>query len=162
MKMFVAGFLAGIPFVASVALSLIHPWGDVRATVPGGSDILNGSMTPPGVRQVIENKCADCHSNNTHWPIYSRLAPGSWLMEHDVAEGRTHMNFSRWQQYDPESQIELLSKINAEVRNGDMPVDQYLILHPAKRLTEAERQMIYSWSRAERKRIRNVNEQPGQ
>ena len=57
-------------------------------TLTARGEMLGGSEVPQGVRQVLEQKCADCHSNQTHWPVYSRLAPGSWLMEHDVSGGR--------------------------------------------------------------------------
>ena len=74
-------------FATAAGLSFVHPWGDVRsARVNGG--LLGGTDAPQQVRHVIETKCGDCHSNQTHWPVYSRLAPGSWLMEHDVSEGR--------------------------------------------------------------------------
>jgi hypothetical protein len=30
----------------------------------------------------------DCHSNLTHWPWYSNIAPISWLVQKDVEDGR--------------------------------------------------------------------------
>lgn len=142
---------------ASIALSWIHPWGDVRAEAGGSSEILAGSQASPEVRQLLAGKCGNCHSNQTRWPIYSYAAPGSWLMEHDVADGRFHMNLSQWQQYEPESQLALLARISAEIRTGEMPLKPYLWLHPSARLSEEERQMIYGWSREERRLIRKMH-----
>ena len=152
MKTATIGFLTGCALATSLGLSFIHPWGDVRAAA-GSGEILAGSSAPPEVRRLLENKCSNCHSNQTRWPVYSRIAPGSWLMEHDVAEGRAHMNLSQWQQYAPESQLALLSRISVEIRTGEMPLKPYLWLHPSARLSDQERQMIYSWSREERRRI---------
>ena len=76
----------GLVLAAAVGLSFVHPWGDVR-NVDERGEMFGGSEVPRGVREVLEQKCADCHSNRTHWPVYSRLAPGTWLMEHDVSEG---------------------------------------------------------------------------
>ena len=137
-----------------IVLSTIHPWGDLRA----GSDstaLLEGSAVPPNVRQVLEQKCADCHSENTHWPAYSRVAPASWLIERDVHDGRSHLNLSEWQHYGAENQATLLNRIAAEVRSGQMPVKRYLVLHPHARLSPDEQQLIYDWAKAERKSIRH-------
>lgn len=154
MKATVLGFAAGCAMACSGALSLIHPWGNVRADVEASGEFLAGSNAPPEVRQLLESKCGNCHSYQTRWPLYSRLAPGSWLMEHDVANGRAHMNLSQWQQYEDESRMALLSQISVEIRTGAMPLKQYLWLHPSARLSESEQQMIYAWSREERRRLR--------
>jgi cytochrome c len=139
--------------VASAALSLVHPWGNQRSAEPRGQ-LLEGSTIPEDVRGILEKKCADCHSNQTHWPVYSRLAPASWLMEHDVHGGRSAMNLSNWTQTNTEGKIALLTRIAAEVRSGEMPPKPYTMLHPANRLTESDKQHITAWTRAERKHIR--------
>jgi cytochrome c len=147
-------FACGVTFAASIVLSFIHPWGNLRADAKAEAPLLDGSSVPVEVRHVLEAKCADCHSANTHWPAYSRLAPGSWLMEHDVHEGREHLDLTQWQHYSLESQVDLLAKIASEARSGQMPVKQYLILHPQARLSPQEQQLIYDWAKAERKRIK--------
>src|SRR5512141_2568887 len=57
---------------------------------------------PPEVEAIMRRACLDCHSNETRWPLYSRIAPGSWLMSRDVLKGRSHMNFSEWGDVDDE------------------------------------------------------------
>ena len=104
----------GLLLAAAVGLSFVHPWGDLRSA-EGTGELLKSSEVPQDVRRVLEQKCADCHSNRTHWPVYSRLAPGAWLMEHDVSEGRQTLNFSRWQEMRPEQQIDALSRQVAEL-----------------------------------------------
>jgi cytochrome c len=145
---------AGTLFAASIALSFVHPWGNLRSGVKADAPLLDGGAVPDEVRHVLETKCADCHSTNTDWPLYSRLAPGSWLVEHDVHEGRSRLNMSQWQRYNLETQIDLLTSIASEVRSGQMPVKQYLILHPKARLSPEEQQLIYDWAKAERKHIK--------
>ena len=136
-----------------IVLSTIHPWNDLRAAA-SSTGLLDGSNVPPNVRDVLENKCADCHSENTHWPIYSRVAPASWLIERDVHEGRSHLNLSQWQHYSAEDQATLLNRIAAEVRSGQMPPKRYLVLHPQARLSPEGQQLLYDWAKAERKQIR--------
>ena len=47
------------------------------------------------------------------------------------------MNLSRWQDYSTDDQLQLLSSIGSAVRNDEMPVQRYLLLHPEARLTVA-------------------------
>ena len=149
------GFGALFLALTSVALSFVHPWGDVRSVVTGGQ-ILEGSEVPQNVRRILESKCADCHSNQTRWPVYSRLAPVSWLVERDVHAGRSAMNLSLWAGMSVEDRIALLARIAAEVRSGEMPPKPYAKIHAAV-LTDAEKQEIAVWARSERKRIRTEN-----
>ena len=115
--------------------------------------MLAGTDVPEEVRATLAQKCGDCHSNNTRWPLYSRIAPTSWLVERDVHEGRAHLNLSFWEQYSTDNRIDLLGKIGTQIRQGKMPLKQYLLLHPEARLSEADRKLIVDWIRVERKRL---------
>jgi len=148
------GFTCGALVAASIALSAIHPWGDLRSGVGSNSPLLQGSNVTEDVRRVLEKKCGDCHSERTHYPAYTRLAPVSWMIEHDIHEGRGVLNLSRWQEYTADNRVDLLTRIASESRSGEMPLKQYLFLHPDNRLTTQEQQQIYDWAKAERKRIR--------
>ncbi len=136
---------------ALAALSLIHPWGNLRTGFPAGTAMLTDAKVPEEVRTVLVHKCGDCHSDNTRWPLYSRIAPTSWLVEHDVHAGREHLNLSRWEQYSIDHRIDLLAKIGSQLRQGKMPLKPYLLLHPDARLSEAERKLILDWIKVERK-----------
>jgi Haem-binding domain len=46
--------------------------------------------------------------------------------------------------------VSLLTRIGSEARTGEMPMKQYLILHPSDRLTANEEQLIYDWAKSER------------
>lgn len=156
--------VGGVMLAASVGFSFAHPWGDLRRAGSDG-EILAGSSIPANVRGIIEAKCVDCHSNRTHWPVYSRLAPASWLMEHDVHAARNAMNLSQWNGMTAEDRIDVLTRIAAEVRSGEMPPKPYAFMHPANRLTEFDKQQIAAWARLERKRLRaasNEKETKGQ
>jgi cytochrome c len=143
---------AAIAALAVAALSFIHPWGNLRVG-PAGNAILAGSSAPDDVRAMLGRKCGDCHSNNTRWPLYSRVAPTSWLVEHDVHAGRERLNLNSWEQYCVDSRIDLLAKIGTQLRQGKMPLKQYLLLHPEARLSDAERTLIIDWTKVERRRL---------
>jgi cytochrome c len=134
-------------------LSFVHPWGNMRHGSPPGTAILAGSNVTSEVRGMVAQKCGDCHSNNTRWPLYSRIAPSSWLVEHDVHEGREHMNLSTWEQYSIDNRIDFLGKMGTQLRQGKMPLKQYLLLHPEARLSDEEHKLIVDWTKVERKRL---------
>src|SRR5436309_14489602 len=48
---------------------------------------------PAGVEALLRRACYNCHSHETVWPWYSHVAPVSWLLAHDVPEGRLELNF---------------------------------------------------------------------
>jgi cytochrome c len=143
---------ATVAALTVAALSLIHPWGNLRSGSPG-NPILTGATVPDQIRASLVQTCGDCHSNNTRWPLYSRIAPASWLVQHDVHEGRQHLNLSLWEQYDIDKRIDLLGKMSTQLRQGKMPLKQYQLLHPEARLSDSERKQLVDWTKAERKRL---------
>jgi len=82
------------------------------------------------------------------------LAPMSWMIENDLQRGRSHMNLSHGKGYNPEEQQEILSKMSVLVRNREMPLPRYLLLHPEAKLSDAEVAFLYKWARSERKRLK--------
>jgi hypothetical protein len=87
----------------------------------------------PRTRTLFFDACKDCHSNETAWPWYSSIAPVSWLVYHDVAEGRSKFNVSRWGQGKQEG-----DEAAGMIREGEMPPWFYLPAHPEARLDDAE------------------------
>jgi cytochrome c len=138
--------------------SFIHPFGNVKA-VRSDHPLLQGLNIPPDVSSVIRRSCADCHSEQTVWPLYSYVAPSSWLVESDVAGGRSHLNMSLWETLSSDDRQQALSKVASMVRNRKMPLSQYLLIHRDAKLSDAEVDLIYNWARAERKRLSASDDQ---
>lgn len=99
---------------------------------------------------VIARACQNCHSSETSWPWYSKVAPISWLVAHDVAEARTAVNFSNWSAYGPEQQRKLLKESCSEVREGEMPLSMYVLLHPEAKLDAADVRAVCGLSQTEK------------
>lgn len=93
---------------------------------------------PAEVISILNRACRDCHSNETVWPWYSKVAPVSWLVAQDVQEGRTHLNLSEWGRVGPEMARSRLREVCEQVSRGEMPLWYYLPLHPAARLSQTE------------------------
>jgi hypothetical protein len=81
--------------------------------------------------------CYDCHSNETVWPWYSNVAPVSWRVAMHVIEGRRHLNFSTWDK--PQSE---LAEVLESITEGEMPLSDYVMLHPEASLTTAEQEAL--------------------
>jgi hypothetical protein len=103
---------------------------------------------PPAVDAVLRASCYDCHSNETRWPWYSRVAPVSWLVAHDVEEARDRLNFSLWGTYEGKRQQRLAEKIWEEVEAREMPLGIYLLAHADARLSDDDRAVLAAWSAA--------------
>ena len=140
---------AWIAATISLALALVHPFGDahLRAARSGAPPLGNLSSIPAGPRGVLVQKCADCHSDSTHVPWYGALAPGSWLMERDIIKGRQHLNLSHWAELSPDEQQNMAAKIVKQTRTRSMPLLQYRLIHWNARITDADVQTLQAWAR---------------
>lgn len=94
-------------------------------------------------RDLARRSCYDCHSNETEWPWYASVAPASWLVAGDVAEGRTHLNFSTW-----DHPNEGPDKIIEMIESGEMPLRKYVLAHPGARLSDEARAALVRGLRA--------------
>ena len=101
---------------------------------------------PAEVQSVLKRACYDCHSNETVWPWYSKVAPVSWLIADDVHDGRAELNMSTWDRYTVKRQLKKFKEIRQEVDEGEMPPWQYNPLHPAARLSAADKELLHNWS----------------
>jgi hypothetical protein len=99
----------------------------------------------PQVSDVLKKACFDCHSHETVWPWYSRIAPVSWLIAHDVNHGRKYINFSAWELMNADDKNFACLQIRDVVEKGDMPLKSYTLLHRRAYLTDADKQLIYTW-----------------
>ncbi len=90
----------------------------------------------PETRALAQRTCFDCHSNETVWPWYSNVAPVSWLIQRDVEEGRSRLNFSEWNEHQ-NTKMDLIAP--GVIQAGIMPPTQYLTLHPEANLSEEEK-----------------------
>ena len=104
-------------------------------------------QAPEPVMQVIRKACYDCHSNETHWPWYSYIAPMSWLIESDVKEGRGEMNFTEWSDYSNNKRDFKQSLCGELVSAGEMPLWFYVPLHSDADLSQEEIETIVSWAK---------------
>jgi hypothetical protein len=123
----------GLAAVALFLLIQLVPYGRAHTNPPV---TLEAPWPDAASRSLAVRACYDCHSNETEWPWYSNVAPVSWLLQRDVDEGRSKLNYSTWDR--PQEADEMAES----VLEGEMPPRTYLPPHPAASLNEVEKRQL--------------------
>lgn len=123
--------------------------------VEPGHDLMATNPPPPEVATLLRQACYDCHSNETRWPWYARVAPVSWWVVAHMQEGRDALNFSEWPHGDAYVAGDELGRIGEQVQSRKMPLPSYtwLGMHPEARLTEEQRGRILKWTEQTAQRL---------
>jgi len=108
-----------------------------------GNDIISILNPSEEIREILKANCYDCHSNEVVYPWYSNIAPVSWVVGHHVEEGREHLNFSEWGDYDAERQEHKIEECYEEMEEHEMPLSGYGIMHGD--MTEEDREKLEDW-----------------
>jgi mono/diheme cytochrome c family protein len=124
----------GLGVLGAFAAIQLVPYGRNHVNPPTVSE---PAWDSPSTRALAKQACFDCHSNETEWPAYARIAPVSWLVTHDVLEGRGALNFSEWQRPQEKS-----ADAAEEVVEGEMPPPLYQLMHAHARLDDADRNRL--------------------
>ena len=113
------------------------------------------SNVPAEVERVLNKACRNCHSHETEWPWYSRVAPASWLIARDVDKARRAMNLSEWTVQNGRTRgraVGTLMAACAGLQAGRMPPSPYRTMHPEARLSTEEVRAFCEWTTAEARR----------
>jgi hypothetical protein len=112
----------------------------------------------------MHRACWDCHSNETKWPLYARLAPTSWLLAHDIHNARNHLNFSKWADEDEDQRRTDRENCWEQIVSGAMPRWYYVYpMHMKARLSDADKLLLKSWlmkDAAKKKKAAVVGKKP--
>jgi hypothetical protein len=143
------GLLGGLPVALFLAIQLIPVW--LLQTNP--PVVAEPAWDSPQTRALAKRACFDCHSNETTWPVYARIAPMSWLVTRNVIAGRGRLNFSEWGVARSSGEggeggeggrggERAGGEFARTIERGSMPPSDYLLTHPGARLTDAEKQQL--------------------
>lgn len=131
-----------------VAVLLLLQLVSVDRTVPEGvegQDFLVAVAAPEAIATLVKGACYDCHSYETKYPWYARVAPLSfWVQEH-INEGREHLNFSTWTAYPAKKAAHKLEECYEEVEARNMPMKSYTWMHPKAQLDDAQAGALAQW-----------------
>ena len=144
-----------VVFVLIVIFLLLQFTNPARTNPPVKRDCIASLNPPTAVATSLRAACYDCHSHETKWPLYSRIAPSSWLVVADVNEGRKNFNLSEWPE-EPARAAKKLDRINEVVDSREMPPKKYTALHSEARLTEEQRKAVMDWTDAAAEKLRSA------
>ena len=129
--------IIGVLLLAALALLIVIqfiPYGRNKQNPP----VVQEPAWPDAEsRAVAQRACYDCHSNETVWYWYTKVAPVSWLVQRDVEEGRSKLNFSEWGRGEQE-----MDEIGEVIQAGAMPPFQYTLIHPNARLSAGDQEIL--------------------
>ena len=121
-------------FVVMFGLLQLVPYGRAHSNPPVLSE---PAWDSPATRALAVRACFDCHSHQTRWPWYAHVAPFSWVVQKNVDNARTVLNFSDWRQ-----SYALAPQASQSVLAREMPPRSYRMAHPEAQLTDAETQQL--------------------
>ena len=103
---------------------------------------------PPEVKVIVNKACADCHTNNTNYPFYTNIQPIAYWLEDHVKDGKRHFNFNDFASYKIAKQNHKLEEVIEQIKEGEMPLYSYTLIHKEARLTDAEKETLTNWSQS--------------
>lgn len=127
-----------------IAIQFIRPERNTNAALLP-VDISNTVYVPENVSAILKNSCYDCHSNNSRYPWYMNIQPMGWIMSDHIKDGKKDLNFSEFGNYSRRKQTNKLRGIETTIREGEMPIYSYTILHDDAKLNGTEKKIITDW-----------------
>lgn len=143
-----------ILLVALILIQFFRPAKNI-SNVIGANNISSKYTIPDTVQNLLKVACNDCHSNNSRYPWYWNIQPVTWFLNDHIQEGKRHLNFAVFTSYPVWKQYKRFNDIKKEVKDGDMPLTSYTIIHRDAVLDEASKLAIENWADASRKQIEN-------
>ncbi len=118
------------------------------------NDISKTYAAPEDVKSILTKACYDCHSNNTVYPWYASVQPIRMFLDNHVTDGKKHMNFNEFSTYRIARQYKKLDECMEQIKEGDMPLESYTIIHKNAVLTDTEKQKLFDWCTSVRDSIK--------
>jgi len=109
------------------------------------TDFMTTFDAPKNIETQLKTSCYDCHSNNTHYPWYNKIQPVAWFMEGHIDEGKEELNFSEFGGYSKRRQKSKLKSIMSQIRDDEMPLWNYALIHRDAKLSEKSKEILEEW-----------------
>ena len=135
--------LIGI-LIVFVLIQFIRPKKNLSGQT-SSNDITLVHPVPGEVKTILAKACYDCHSNNTRYPWYAEIQPVAWWLNDHIEEGKHELNYSEFASYSLRKQYRRLEQTADLVKEGEMPLESYTLIHADAKLSENEKQALYAW-----------------
>ena len=131
--------------VMLVIIQLFHPARN-RSQGIQSNNISEVYPVPVNVKSILDKACADCHSNNTNYPWYSKIQPVDWWLTGHINDGKRELNFDEFATYELRRQYHKLEEIGKTVKEAEMPLDSYTWIHRNAILSDEEKNLLIDWA----------------
>lgn len=138
----VKNFLIGL-FLVLIVLQAFRPVKNTSADTT--NDISRSYPVPEEVKTILTKACFDCHSNNTVYPWYAEIQPVAWWLDHHIKEGKREINFNEFAAYRIGRQYKKLEECLKQIKEDEMPLESYTIIHKKAILSDTEKQSLSTW-----------------
>lgn len=135
-----------------IIIQFVRPEKNVSAT-PTPNDLFAHYQAPDSLKQLIKSACYDCHSNNTTYPWYAEVQPVAWWLDDHIKVGKRKFNFSEFAGYTAKKADHKMEELMEMVKEEEMPLQSYTIIHTDSRLTDAQRRAMTDWAAGIRKEL---------
>ncbi len=132
-------------FIGFVVIQFIQPARN-KSNIILATDIEKIVAVPANVSGLLKTSCYDCHSNNTQYPWYSFIQPGAWLLNYHIKNGKAMLNFSQFGELSNRRQQSKLQGIINQVKDDEMPILSYTLIHRNAVLTPAQKTILIDWA----------------
>jgi hypothetical protein len=116
-------------------------------------DISHATTVPIEVASILEKSCYDCHSNNSTYLWYFNMQPLGWWLQHHINEGKEELNFSEFASYSLKRQKKKLKEIAEQLREKEMPMSSYTLVHTDAKISDAQIDLVANWANDELQKI---------
>ena len=144
-----AGFVA----LLIIAIQFFDTDKNISAT-PSENAIEKHYQLSSHVQGLLKTSCYDCHSNNTAYPWYNNIQPVKWWLADHVNSGKRHLNFDEFNSYSREKKLEKLDEIIETIKEGEMPLASYTVIHQDAKLSASDISEIEKWVNETRRDVK--------
>lgn len=143
---------AVVLFVGFVVVQFIRP--DFTNPPVDESQTLEADVPlPENVKTILRRSCADCHTNETVYPWYSKIQPAAWFLDDHIREGRAELNFSEWAKLADGRKKRKLEEVCEQIQSREMPLPSYLWIHTDAKMSDDDIRILCDWTKAEIEKI---------
>jgi Haem-binding domain len=118
------------------------------------TDITHVVHVPDSIMSILKTSCYDCHSNSTTYPWYNRVTPVNWWLKNHVDDGKKHLNFTTYLNYDAKQKDHKLEEISETIDKLEMPLPSYLWTHGDAGLSDLQKKSIIEWTKYAREELK--------
>ena len=141
--------------IVLILIQFIKPGGNYGNAF-GRNDFTHEIRVPDSIMRILKVSCFDCHSNHTNYPWYAQTNPVYWWLNHHIKEGKRELNFTEFATYTVKQKDKKLAEIAEQVREHEMPLPSYTLIHTDAKLNEQQVNALVQWSKSARKEIRSA------